>query len=264
MLKDGYVITFDLLLDLQDMNICWELFDLTTTNGIDQARLTDTVSSHKTVLSSLDKPQMSVLQKSLATNDDVDGSHVDVLLESFAFVVAALRHRDTLLMAHELLNLLVQCVFGSSSRFIGLKHDFTSLELTVLVSLASVDTSEWVQEVFIPHNIALLLHLVQDDRVRQLFSHDRVSLLNNDKLFVKKDLGSHFANFVGSVFSVDHAICEEISYEREELGRIPWRILFDQLGHVLIGLVRQSCALNLRLAQSLNSLKLLCRCRWRV
>ena len=71
-LKDGDGITLDLLLYLQDMNVCGETLDLTTTDGIDQARFTDTVSADESVFSTLNEPQRSVLKESLATDDDVD------------------------------------------------------------------------------------------------------------------------------------------------------------------------------------------------
>ena len=239
-LKNSDFITLDLLFNLQNVHICGELLDLTTTDGVDQASLTDTIPSDKTVLSALDEPELRVLQESLASDDDVDSRDSDVPLETFALVVAALRLRDALLVAHELGNLLIERVFGLSLRLGSLLSELTRLELAVLIGFAPIDASEGIQEVLVSHNVALLLHLVQDDRVRQLLSHNCVSLLNNDQLAVMKDLVGDFADLESGVIRIDHAICEEVSDEGVELGRVPRLVLLDQLGHILVRLIRQS------------------------
>ena len=165
MLKDSDFITLDLLLNLQHVHICGELLDLTTTDSINQASLADTISSDKTVLSTFDEPELRILQERLASDDNVDSRDSNIPLEPFSLVVAALWLRDALLVAHELGNLLIERVFGLSLRLGSLLSELTRLELAVLIGFASIDASEGIQEVLISHNVALLLHLVQDDRV---------------------------------------------------------------------------------------------------
>ena len=55
-----------------------------------------------------------------------------------------------------------------------------------------------------------------------------------------KDFVGDFANLESGVIRIDHAICEEVSDERVELGRVPLLVLLDQLGHVLVRLIRKS------------------------
>ena len=152
--------------------------------------------------------------------------------------MAALWLRDTLLVAHKLGNLLIERVFGLSLRLSSLLSELTRLELAVLIGFAPIDASEGIQEVLVSHNVALLLHLIQDDGVRQLLSHNRVSLLNYNQLAVMKDLIGDFADLESCVIRIDHAIGEEVSNEGVELGRVPRLILLDQLGHVLVRLIR--------------------------
>ena len=97
-LKNGNVISLGLLLDLQDMDVFGEVLDLQTTDGVDQARLTDTVSSNKTVLASFDESNGSVLKAEQVTGSDGDGIDGNVLVEARAFIVAALRLGDIVLV----------------------------------------------------------------------------------------------------------------------------------------------------------------------
>jgi hypothetical protein len=51
------------------VNILRELFDLLSRDGINQSGLTDTISTNKTILFTLDELELSLLKESLATND---------------------------------------------------------------------------------------------------------------------------------------------------------------------------------------------------
>ena len=73
----------------------------------------------------------------------------DVFLETFSLVVATFRLGDTFLVTHKLGNLLIERVFSLGLRLCSGLDELTRLELTVLVSLASIDACEWVQEVFV-------------------------------------------------------------------------------------------------------------------
>jgi len=106
-LKHSDIVTLDLLLNLQDVHVSGEFLDLTSTDCIDQARLTDTIPADQAILAALDEPQCGVFEQSLATNDNVDALHGNVLLEAIALVVAALGRGDALLMAHKLGHFLV-------------------------------------------------------------------------------------------------------------------------------------------------------------
>ena len=144
MLQNSDIISLNLLFNLENVDVSGELFDLSTTYGVNQASLTDTVAPNETVFLSLDESELRVLQKCLAANNDIDASDKDISFESLAFVVSALRFRDTLFVAHKLSYLLIQSVFGLSLSLGSLLSEFTRLKLTVLIGLASVNASERV------------------------------------------------------------------------------------------------------------------------
>lgn len=50
MLQNSDRVTLDLLLNLQNMDVLWELFNLSSRNGINKTGLTNTVSTDETVL----------------------------------------------------------------------------------------------------------------------------------------------------------------------------------------------------------------------
>ena len=76
------------------------------------------------------------------------------------------RFRNALFVALELLDLLVQGILGLSLSLCSGLIQLSSLELRVLLSSATVNTCEWVQEVLITHGVRLLLHLIKNYWVR--------------------------------------------------------------------------------------------------
>lgn len=94
MLKDSLVVSFDLLLHLQDVDVFREILDLTPTDGVDQTRLTDTIPANQAILSAFDELERGVFEQMQLANVDVDGLDENVLLEALAFVVSALRLGD--------------------------------------------------------------------------------------------------------------------------------------------------------------------------
>ena len=110
-------------------------------------------------------------------------------------------------MAHVLGDFLVERVhlllLGLSCSF----GKFTAVKLGVLSGLRLVNSCKWIEEVFIFNGSGIdLLHLVKHNRVLELLGDDRVSLLNDNELLVKEDLGQGFADFEGRIFVIDHAI----------------------------------------------------------
>ena len=123
MLKDSLVVSFDLLLHLQDVDVFREILDLTPTDGVDQTRLTDTIPANQAILSALDELERGVFEQMQLANVDVDGLDENVLLEALAFVVSALGLGDARFVAFKLAQFFCRVVsllslrLGQSGRF---------------------------------------------------------------------------------------------------------------------------------------------------
>jgi hypothetical protein len=85
--KDGVIVSFNFLLDLQGVNALREAFNLLSGDTIDEAGLADTVSTDETVLLAHGESEGSVLKEMVSTDDDGQGQ-VDVLVEVVALLVA--------------------------------------------------------------------------------------------------------------------------------------------------------------------------------
>jgi len=69
MVKNADIISFRFLLNLKNVNILRKLLDFFPCDTVDKSGLTNTIPPDKTILSPLNKFKLSLLQKSLATND---------------------------------------------------------------------------------------------------------------------------------------------------------------------------------------------------
>lgn len=68
------------------MDVFREALDLSHTDGIDKACLTDTISADETVFMALGQAESSVFKQMVTTNDDSEGQN-DVLSEVVSFLV---------------------------------------------------------------------------------------------------------------------------------------------------------------------------------
>ena len=102
------------------MDISGELFNLSTTNGVNEAGLANTVSSYQAILLSFDELELRVLKECLTTNYNCDSGYKDILLEAFTFVVSDFGLGDSLLMSIELGNFLIEGVSSLGLRFLRL------------------------------------------------------------------------------------------------------------------------------------------------
>ena len=165
MLNDGNVVFLDLLLYLEDVQVCRELIDLTSADGVNEAGFSDTIATNETVLAAFDKFEDCIIQQGLASYDNCHTSHVNVLFEALAFVVTHLRLGNAVLIAHELGNFFVKCIFSFQLSLCCHRVQLACLELGVLVSFRAINSRKGVQEVFVAYSNALQGHLVEDDGI---------------------------------------------------------------------------------------------------
>jgi hypothetical protein len=109
-IEDAAVVGFSLLLNLEDVDVVGELFDLLAGDGIDEGGLTDSVTPDQPVLAALNQLQLSLVQQGFPANNQGKVVDEDVGLEGVGFVVDDGGRGDALFMLHELFDLLVECV----------------------------------------------------------------------------------------------------------------------------------------------------------
>jgi len=137
------------------MDICRELLNFATTDSVNEASLTDTVSANETILFTLDESHACVIEQSFSANNNCDACHIDVFFEAFAHLMTNLRFGNSLLVCTEFGYLLIKSILGLSLSLSGLSGQLTGVELRVLIGLTTIDTCEGVEEVFITDDVAL-------------------------------------------------------------------------------------------------------------
>jgi len=69
MIQDSYIVSFDLLLNLKNVNACRKLVNFTSADCVDQTGFTDTVAANQAILFATDKSQKCTIKQGLASNN---------------------------------------------------------------------------------------------------------------------------------------------------------------------------------------------------
>lgn len=150
MIQDAYIISLGLLLDLQNVNVLRELFNLLASDPVDKSSFTDAVPAHQTVLAALHQLELGLLQQCLATNDKSQVSDQDVSLERIHLIVHDSRGRDALLVLDKFFYLFVKGILHTvllfGCPFFGAEG---VLLFCVIVTLGLFSVQEGVQELFL-------------------------------------------------------------------------------------------------------------------
>jgi len=113
-LKNSEIVTFNFLLYLKSVNVFGETLNVCSRDGINQACLTNTITTNESILGALNKLQSGVFKQMVTTNDNVD-RNVNVCFEINSLVVTNLRWRNVFLFLVELGHLVshfqVLCCF---------------------------------------------------------------------------------------------------------------------------------------------------------
>jgi len=104
------VIANDFLLDLEDVKILRHFLDLFTAKCVDQCRLTNTISTNKSIFSSSREANNGLIQESLSTGNHGDIRKVKVCPTLVTLVVKNSWWWNSLFGCHEFFDLLVQCI----------------------------------------------------------------------------------------------------------------------------------------------------------
>ena len=154
MLKDCSVISLCLLLNLENVNVVREELNLLAGDGIDQSGLSNTVTAYESILATLHKLKLGLVENLLAANYQSNAVNQNVLLERVGLVVHYCRGRHMLFVMDELLHSLLECV-SCSLLLLGL--------LVLLASLFDCCSLCVIDEVILPllatfHLVGLLLN----------------------------------------------------------------------------------------------------------
>ena len=210
--EDCHIIRLGLLLNLEDVNVLREFFNLSSSNGIDQCCLTNTITTDQTILAALHQLQLSIFKESLTTDDQGQVVDQDVGLERIGLVVHHSGGRDALLVQNELLDLLVEGILHPLLILGLLLLTEGVLLLGVVVALRLFGIEEGVQKLLlsVDSRVPLGLDFVDGDGVYQLFGDDGVTVLDLDELLVMEDLDDVLTLLVGFIVSVGHSISHEV------------------------------------------------------
>ena len=110
MLKNCSIISLCLLLNLQNVNVVGEEFDLLSGYGIDKSGLSNTITSDETILATLHKFQLGLIKNLLSADNQSYVIDQNVLLEWVRLVVNYCWGRHMLFVMNELLHSLLKCI----------------------------------------------------------------------------------------------------------------------------------------------------------
>lgn len=192
MIEDTFVISNDLLFNLEDVKVLRHFFNFFPTKSINESGLTNTIPADQPILPPPRKPHHGLIKQCLASCNHRNIRQVYVSLALITFVMENARWRHSLLGRHELLDLLIQRILILLHlllilRLLLLPPGQAVLRLLVVVSVGCATFGEeWIVEVVFADDarVALLRKFTYRNWRCQLLCNDGVPLLCLDQLLI--------------------------------------------------------------------------------
>ena len=111
MLQNCELVSWDFLLDLQNMEVLGHSLNLSSAHGINKTCLTNTVSSNESVLSASRESKDCAVKQSFTSNDECHTWREEVSLRVSSLIMNDFRWWNSFLGCDEFVNLSVESVF---------------------------------------------------------------------------------------------------------------------------------------------------------
>lgn len=181
------------------MYVLRHLIELLTAQSIDKSGLTDTVTTDETVLSTTCELDGSLVEQGLTTGNKSHVGQMNVGTRLILLVVLDLWGRNLGLGAHELMDLLVECVLFGNRPLIVLLVLLGEVLLAILgavtnevgVTIGLLTSEQGIVEVVLANDtrMALLHEIRNGNRSRQLLSDNSVTVaVDVQELFFEERL----------------------------------------------------------------------------